>query len=185
MFWWLLALLVLLPVVLREVTRRKALTGAVPKALPGPPAGLQARLASVDAAIEGVRSALGLMSTPTSMAAAALALRRFGAGVSARDPDRPARTLPSVRNATHPLVPFDEPGEAGPATQRFEALLWELSRIDEADLRDLADAGLNPTRIVDALAAAVDPDRWERDLLSALDYWQQTVANLRTGDAYR
>lgn len=154
MFWVLLALLVALPFVLQQGGRLRALAGKQTRALPEAPVGLRARLVGVDRAIDGVRSALSIMTPSAAMASAALALQRAGT-------------------------------DAGPGTQRFVDLVRELDAIDEADLRDLADAGLDPARIVKALATLVQPERWQRELVGALDYWQETVANLRDPAGYR
>jgi len=184
MFWVLLALLIAVPVLLGAAGRQRALAAAHRKALPEAAVGLRARLAGLDAAIEGVRSVLNLMTAPMAMASAVLALRRLGTSANGEDGGQGPLAVLYAELADRPIPP-DAPGEAGPATQSFEALLVELDRIDEADQRDLADVGLDRGRIVSALAAPVEPERWVRELVSALDYWQDAVANLRDGTAYR
>lgn len=156
MVWWLMfVFLVVAPLAWRGSRRQRALPEHRFPALANAIVGLAERLGGVDAAIDGVRSVLELANPSTAQACAATAVRRRAQPGSGLD------------------------GALGPGTARFEQLLATLAAIDADDLRDLADVGLDPAKIVAALAAPHGPEQWRRQLLDALDYWQQGTTNLR------
>lgn len=188
MWWAIVGLLIAVPLLLRRVLgSARALTAApATGALPPSATTLGQRLVDVDAAIDGVRALCGLVPPPAVQACAAYALLRFpllmtdDAQASHRE-----LTLPTARltqRAASRYVPFSEDSSvpAGPGTARFTALLAALSAISESDLRDLSDAGLQPSQVVAALSAQLPPERWLEDVLSRLNFWQQTAGALRT-----
>ena len=161
MLWWLVvgAVLLLLPFLARSAGRQRALrAGPTVPVLASSVVGLAERLAGVDGAIEGVRTLIEMSTAQATQACAVTALFRMN---------------------VQPEGSGDGSDVAGPGTARFTELLASLQAIAPDDLRDLADAGLEPSKLVAAVSATGTAERWQHELLAALDYWQRGAANVR------
>jgi hypothetical protein len=155
---WLLAVAALVVVIAGGYVARIRRLGpaAPPLVLPEAPSPLQVRLLELDAAIADLRTAWPELSPEVLRRCAA----RARGGISA-DVDRFPRSDEGDSIATH---------GRGPGTMLFERLIAAVSAIDEEDRRTLEDAGIDPRRILEALNAALPPQRWATQLEQTLDY---------------
>lgn len=167
-FWVVVLLLVGLAFVSGMIRGRLALPGRTRPALPegATTDPLRERMRGLDAAIEEVRDALALMSPLAARACALTALSRRP--LAARDLDLPKHDPGAELPAS----------DTGPGTEIFERLLDHIARIDDADRRELVDAGLDPDKIIGVLANPAPPQRWERELSGTLDFIQQGLRRL-------
>lgn len=166
MIWWLVGMLLVLAFASGLIRGRAALGPAKrARALPeGPSSPLAQRMRDLDVAIDGVREALEVLTVPAALACAVTALARHSTST-------PSTAIVSYGATQH---------ETGPGTAAFERLLARIAEIDDADRRELADAGLDPAKIIATLSSPVAPELWERELTSTLDYIQQGLRHLRT-----
>ncbi|MEM6992382.1 MAG: hypothetical protein AAF721_17855 [Myxococcota bacterium] len=185
MIWWIFAaVFIALAFRIGAVSRRRSLPAApTAPALPDAAVALQQRLGGVDAAIEDIRALAALVPPSTVKACAAMALAATSGPAGAQTAHR---SLEANRRAPHltaqsVLANADVGDDAGgPGAARFVALLDALRSIEADDLRDLADAGLDPEKIIAAVSANTPPERWLEEVGARFDYWQQAVASLRT-----